>query len=334
MLVSALWEMRGGASDMSFRSASSSPSPRGHIAQPREHPREEDSTRRKLFANQEPGPTVQWRRSSASGEGDETGASAVPVLVQELVRLRMQLDEERSISQGLVAERANLRSQVCKAQNELEAFRENHKHVLLGMEQLAIQLGKAKEREVQAARMEASLQTVQAMSESGAYPGRQDAALAALRAGLSSALEKPSGTEASPWPPGRSSKAHRSAAIAKPQWDGCYLSSPAREGGAPADSGGHRSSSPRRSGEDGALSPSADHLPPPPSSKCWEWPLSKPEKQERVAMIDAQLWRYEQTGLIEQVEMLHDLCAQHGIVPVADVSMDMDEGSTASSESV
>ncbi|CAJ1364293.1 unnamed protein product [Effrenium voratum] len=106
----------------------------------------------------------------------------------------------------------------------------------------------------------------------------------------------------------------------------------------------------------------ADHLPPPPSSKChsaqpfgsvlveeglsemdavlrepsqcikfrrplkpkhlkkgWEWPLSKPEKQERVAMIDAQLWRYEQTGLIEQVEMLHDLCAQHGIVPVADV---------------
>ncbi|CAJ1364294.1 unnamed protein product [Effrenium voratum] len=155
-----------------------------------------DSTRRKLFANQEPGPTVQWRRSSASGEGDETGASAVPVLVQELVRLRMQLDEERSISQGLVAERANLRSQVCKAQNELEAFRENHKHVLLGMEQLAIQLGKAKEREVQAARMEASLQTVQAMSESGAYPGRQDAALAALRAGLSSALEKPSGTEA------------------------------------------------------------------------------------------------------------------------------------------
>lgn len=28
--------------------------------------------------------------------------------------------------------------------------------------------------------------------------------------------------------------------------------------------------------------------------------MSKPEKQVRVAMMDAQLWRYEQTGLIEQ----------------------------------
>ncbi|CAE8613160.1 unnamed protein product, partial [Polarella glacialis] len=59
-------------------------------------------------------------------------------------------------------------------------------------------------------------------------------------------------------------------------------------------------------------------LPLPPSSRCWDWPMSKPEKQERVAMMDAQILLYDQKGLIDEVEALRDVCAQHGLVPLDD----------------
>jgi len=113
--------------------------------------------------------------------------------------------------------------------------------------------------------------------------------------------------------------------VPKPTFDGQYLSSPKR-GRRPAgltawdgvDDDGE-SSRPEEvlSGqEDCDLDENG--LPLPPSSRCWDWPMSKPEKQERVAMMDAQILLYDQKGLIDEVEALRDVCAQHGLVPLDD----------------
>lgn len=280
--------------------------------------------------------------SSGPGDGDDGKLSHEAA--QEMSRLRSQLQEERSVSRRLVAERNTLRSQVCKVQSDLQAFRDKHEKTMMGMEVMCVQLGIAKQKEVRAERMEASLKTLQEVSQQlEANPqGRPDAAFEALRLGLSSVLsdakqcnEKapaawtPEGrqmTQMTQMTPQKTAQV-LAGSLAKPHWDGQYLSSPPK-----IQAEGNSSTPSARSGDAAAESEGeGDLLPPPPNSKCWEWPLSKPEKQERVAMIDAQLWRYEQTGLIEQVEMLQGLCAKHGITP----SFEDDEvGSTASSESV
>jgi len=107
--------------------------------------------------------------------------------------------------------------------------------------------------------------------------------------------------------------------LARPTWDGQYLSSPKRkkhEGHAldeqVPDAGG-ASSSGDHAGQESETED--DGLPPPPSSRCWDWPLSRPEKQERVAMMDAQILLYEQRGLVDEVQELRDVCAQHGLAP-------------------
>lgn len=312
------------------------------------NPQEEEqcTLRRKLFQTfEEAAPTVRaapgWRTSMSSGPGD--GDDGKLEAAQEMSRLRSQLQEERSVTRRLVAERNTLRSQVCKVQSDLQAFRDKHEKTMMGMEVMCVQLGIAKQKEVRAERMEASLKTLQEVSqqlEANPPQGRPDAAFEALRLGLSSVLsDAKQCNEKGPaaWTPeGRQmtqmtqmtpqKTAQALASLAKPHWDGQYLSSP------PKIQEGNSSTPSARSGDaEGESEGEGDLLPPPPNSKCWEWPLSKPEKQERVAMIDAQLWRYEQTGLIEQVEMLQGLCAKHGITP----SFEDDEvGSTASSESV
>eukprot|EP00439_Symbiodinium_sp_Y106_P085709 s383_g29.t1 len=113
-------------------------------------------------------------------------------------------------------------------------------------------------------------------------------------------------------------EANRSERPAKPRWDGYYLSSPPTmttrrsrntAGSTPAREAIESPATGRqRLDDDDAAGALDDGLPPPPNTKCWEWPLSKPEKQERVAMIEGQLWRYDQSGLIEQVEMLEGIC--------------------------
>jgi len=215
----------------------------------------------------------------------------------------------------------------------LQAVRDHNEKMRSGMEVMCVQLGAAKQKEVYAERLEASLKTLQAVSERlEAKSG--DAAFEALRSGLSSVLSeiKASNNKAAWTAPEEAHKTTPQKAaqawpvpLAKPHWDGQYLSSP------PKIQAEGTSSTPSARMSGAEVESEGDLLPPPPNSKCWEWPLSKPEKQERVAMIDAQLWRYEQTGLIEQVEMLQGLCVQHGIMP----SFEEDEvGSTASSESV
>ncbi|CAE7945899.1 hypothetical protein AK812_SmicGene38650 [Symbiodinium microadriaticum] len=138
-------------------------------------------------------------------------------------------------------------------------------------------------------------------------------------------------------------EAGRSERPAKPRWDGYYLSSPptatARRsrntaGSTPAREAMESPATGRQRLDDDDVAGSLDDgLPPPPNTKCWEWPLSKPEKQERVAMIEGQLWRYDQSGLIEQVEMLEGICAQHGLLPAAEEVSD-DDSSIGSEESV
>jgi len=107
--------------------------------------------------------------------------------------------------------------------------------------------------------------------------------------------------------------------LARPTWDGQYLSSPKRkkhEGHGldeqVPDAGG-ASSSGDHAGQESETED--DGLPPPPSSRCWDWPLSRPEKQERVAMMDAQILLYEQRGLVDEVQALRTVCAQHGLAP-------------------
>jgi len=138
-------------------------------------------------------------------------------------------------------------------------------------------------------------------------------------------------------------EANRSERPAKPRWDGYYLSSPPTmttrrsrntAGSTPAREAIESPATGRqRLDDDDAAGALDDGLPPPPNTKCWEWPLSKPEKQERVAMIEGQLWRYDQSGLIEQVEMLEGICAQHGLLPAAEEVSD-DDSSVGSEESV
>lgn len=94
-------------------------------------------------------------------------------------------------------------------------------------------------------------------------------------------------------------EAGRSERPAKPRWDGYYLSSPptatARRsrntaGSTPAREAMESPATGRQRLDDDDVAGSLDDgLPPPPNTKCWEWPLSKPEKQERVAMIEGQL---------------------------------------------
>jgi len=116
--------------------------------------------------------------------------------------------------------------------------------------------------------------------------------------------------------------------IVRPTWDGQYLSSPKRgrrpPGLLPLD-GSPGQDDEKLGDEDQAMCQDDDvkaeklmeddGLPPPPSSRCWDWPLSKPEKQERVAMMDAQILLYDQRGLIDEVEALRGVCVQHGLVP-------------------
>eukprot|EP00913_Durusdinium_trenchii_P028094 g26340.t1 len=259
------------------------------------------------------------------------------------------IDQERCISRNLVAERKNLHSQVCKAQSDYQALSQKHQNTLLGLEQMCIQLGEAKKKEdrpfslpaagepsasrvdleEQAKCMEASLRTLQAVSAKLGDAGHHES-LEALRCGLTSVLSEYKPADKAFTPRGKRTTSSRvqetpeaRQILAKPHFDGQYLSA------AKLPVEGTSTPSARAEGEGEAT---GDLLPPPPSSKCWEWPLSKPEKQERVAMIDAQLWRYEQTGLIEQVEMLQGLCAQHGVAIAPGFEDEI--VSTASSESV
>ncbi|CAK9021922.1 unnamed protein product [Durusdinium trenchii] len=341
MYFTALWKLRLLAMSAPSSVASSPPRSTPHV--PSFRPEElidahqsEDTIRRKLFQTyEEPPPTVRappWRStltSSCRGEEDGTNPEALGHITQELQQAKAQLEEERCISRNLVAERKNLHSQVCKAQSDYQALSQKHQNTLLGLEQMCIQLGEAKKKEEQAKCMEASLRTLQAVSAKLGDAGHHES-LEALRCGLTSVLSEYKPADKAFTPRGKRTTSSRvqetpeaRQILAKPHFDGQYLSA------AKLPVEGTSTPSARAEGEGEAT---GDLLPPPPSSKCWEWPLSKPEKQERVAMIDAQLWRYEQTGLIEQVEMLQGLCAQHGVAIAPGFEDEI--VSTASSESV
>lgn len=120
----------------------------------------------------------------------------------------------------------------------------------------------------------------------------------------------------------------------KPVWDGQYLSSPKkarhpggfnleleafspvrRKCGVDSSLDGQLPEVAVQVGNAAASTFHDDGLPLPPSSRCWDWPLSRPEKVERVAMIDAQILLSDHRDLVGQVEVLRDVCVQHGIIP-------------------
>eukprot|EP00933_Yihiella_yeosuensis_P080316 TRINITY_DN93734_c0_g1_i1.p1 TRINITY_DN93734_c0_g1~~TRINITY_DN93734_c0_g1_i1.p1 ORF type:complete len:474 (-),score=111.01 TRINITY_DN93734_c0_g1_i1:42-1442(-) len=144
-----------------------------------------------------------------------------------------------------------------------------------------------------------------------------------------------------------SNRAHRLSTerVARPTWDGQYLSSPKRKNRPAVLDSPEKILSPipgepqpetDQGVTEAAASSSeqpagAEALPLPPSSRCWDWPLSRSDKLERVAMMDAQLLLYDQRALQEEVENLRRVCVTHGL-PVTREARSAVEESTPEDE--